>query len=344
VYVVADTDTNSLLIATASRFEHQVKEIIEELDRAVPQVLIKVLIAEVSHENSDDLGVDFSILNTRPSGNGQTAITDFGAAAATGGLKISVLEPHVSATLRVLSQQGKLDVLSRPYILASDNQLATITVGQEAPFITNSRITDTGGTINTVQYRDIGIILNVTPHINPDGLVILDVAPEISSLTGTTVPIQAGVDAPVIAKRSADSRVGIPNGQTIVIGGMMEDKKTSTIRKVPLLGDIPVLGLLFKRTEVTKTKTELLIFLTPHVAQQPVKLHNMSQDEMNGVKLTPNAVQPGTFDDHLKGLQRGKTSDDPNSDLTAPETDPAKKELERPLPGTEKDKKLIPTQ
>ncbi len=344
VYVVADTDTNSLLVATASRFEKQVKEVIEELDRAVPQVLIKVLIAEVSHDNTDDLGVDFSILNTRDSGNGQTLGTDFGVAAATGGLKVSVLEPHVTATLRVLSEQGKLDVLSRPYILASDNQLATITVGQEAPFITNTRITDTGGQLNTIQYRDIGIILNVTPHINPDGLVILDVAPEISSLTGTTVPIQAGVDAPVIAKRSADSRVGIPNGQTIVIGGMMEDKKTSTIRKVPLLGDIPVLGLLFKRTEITKSKTELLIFLTPHVAQQPAKLHNMSQDEMNGTKLTPNAVQPGTFDEHLKGMQRGKTTDEPNTDLTTPATEAPKRELERPLPGTEKDKKLIPTQ
>ncbi len=336
VYVVADADTNSLLVATATKHEKRVREMIAQLDRAVPQVLIKVLIAEVTHENTNDLGVDFSILNTRNGGsNGQTGGTDFGTAAATGGLKVSVLEPHVTATLRALSSEGKLDVLSRPYILASDNQLATITVGQEVPFITNSRITDTGGTINTVQYQDIGIILNVTPHINPDGLVILDVAPEISSLTGTTVPIQAGVEAPVFAKRSADSRVGIPNGQTIVIGGLMEDKKTSTIRKVPILGDIPILSLLFKRTEVTKSKTELLIFLTPHVAAQPTNLRPMSQDEMGGLKLTPNAVQPGTLEEHLDGLQRGKTSPDPDSSLTIPPTAPAKPNAVDPkLPGT----------
>jgi general secretion pathway protein D len=250
-------------------------------------------------------------------------------------LKVTVLEPHVTATLRALATQGKLDVLSRPYILASDNQEARITVGQEVPFITNSRITDTGGTINTVQYQDIGIILNVTPHINPEGLVILDVAPEISSLTGTTVPIQAGVEAPVFAKRSADSRVGIPNGQTIVIGGLMEDRKTSTIRKVPLLGDIPVLSLLFKRTEVNKSKTELLIFLTPHVAQQPTNLKPMSQDEMGGLKLVPNAVQPGTFQEHMEGLQRGRTTTDPDAGLTVPPTEPPKRTGPEPvLPGT----------
>src|SRR5205085_7069263 len=130
------------------------------------------------------------------------------------------------------------------------------------------RTTETGQTINTIQYQDIGIILNVTPHINEDGLVIMDVAPEVSSLTGTTVPISENASAPVFAKRSAQSRVGIKDGQTIVIGGLMEDRKTSTLSKVPLLGDVPGLGLLFQRRQTTKTKTELLIFLTPHVAQR----------------------------------------------------------------------------
>jgi general secretion pathway protein D len=133
-------------------------------------------------------------------------------------------------------------VLSRPYILASDNQLPSITVGNQVPFITNTRITDNGQTINTIQYQDVGIILNVTPHINPDGVVIMDVIPEVSQLTGTTVPISDQVSAPVIAKRSAESRVGVRTGQTIVIGGLMEDRKTSTVNKIPLLGDLPIVG------------------------------------------------------------------------------------------------------
>ena len=148
----------------------------------------------------------------------------------------------------------------------------------------------------------------MVPHINAQGLVILDVAPEISSLTGQTVPISDTAAQPVIAKRSAQSRVGVMNGQTIVIGGLMEDKKTETVRKIPVLGDIPWLGQAFKRTEQDKTKTELLIFLTPHVAAQPETLKGMSQDEMGGMKLTPNAVGPGVFEEQMRGLQRGRTA------------------------------------
>jgi len=251
--------------------------------------------------------VEFSALNLRSSGRGSQVFSDFGVAAGTDGLIYKLVEKDVTAALRALEQVGKLDVLSRPYILASDNQPASITVGQRVPFIQSSRTTDTGQTINAIQYEDIGIILKVTPHINPEGLVILDVAPEISALTGDTVPISETVFAPVYANRSATSRVAIHNGQTIVIGGLMEDKKTENVRKVPLLGDIPLLGALFRRTTTDLTKTELLIFLTPHVAQEPASLEEMSADEMSGSKVVPNAVAPGTFHEHMEGLQRGAT-------------------------------------
>ena len=305
VFVVADEDTNSLLVTTASKYREQVKKIIEELDRPVPQVLIKVLVAEVTHDNSEDLGTDFSILNRRANGRGQSFGSTLGNAAVTGGLVVNLIETDINVTLHALATAGKLDVLSRPYILASDNQLASITVGQEVPFITDTRIDSLGGQIHTIQYQDVGIILQVTPHINPDGLVILDVSPEISQLTSSTVPISQGVSAPIISKRSADSRVGIRDGQTIVIGGLMEDRKVSTLTKVPILGDIPFIGPLFQRNQVQKSKTELLIFLTPHVAQQPESLQPMSQDELKGTKLTPGAVEPGTFDEQIRGLQRG---------------------------------------
>jgi hypothetical protein len=196
-------------------------------------------------------------------------------------------------------------VLSRPYILASDNQLASITVGQEVPFIDSSRITDAGQTINTIQYRDVGILLDVIPHINPDGLVIMDVAPEISTLTTSTVQISELVSAPVINKRSAQSRVGVRTGQTIVIGGLMEDRVNETISKVPLLGDIPGLGELFKRRQKTRTKTELLIFLTPHVASDPSVLPGMSEDETRGTQLVPRAIDEDAYRDHQEGLRRG---------------------------------------
>jgi len=318
VYVVADEDTNSLLVMTGSKNFERVEEILAELDRPVPQVVIKVLIAEVTHDKTLDLGVEFSVLNLDSEGLGPSLSTDFGVTAKTEGLVVKLLEEHVTAALRALEEVGKLDVLSRPYILASDNQLASITVGQEAPFVRQSRTTETGQTINTIQYEDIGIILNVTPHINPEGLVIMDISPEISTLTGTTVPISETFSAPVVAKRSAESRVAIQDGQTIVIGGLMQDQKTQTIRKVPVLGDIPLLGALFRRTIEGTTKTELLIFLTPHVAQKPGALKAMSEDELSGSQVVPEAVAPGAFEEHIRGMQRGASRPEGQEDEPEP--------------------------
>jgi len=281
-----------------------VRMIIDDLDRPVPQVLIKVLVAEVTHGNSADLGVDFSILNQRSNGNGQAVDAKFGNALLKTGLAVTILEENLTATLHALAEDNKLDVLSRPYLLASDNQLANILIGQSVPFINDTRITDNGQQINTIVYRDIGLSLNVTPHINPDGVVIMDVLPEISQLTSESVPISSTTSAPVIAKRSAESRIGVKDGQTVVIGGLMEDRRTSKVQKIPLIGDIPFIGQVLSRTQTTKTKTELLIFLTPHVAQRPEALQPMSEDERNNTKLTPGAVAPGTFQDHMDNLNR----------------------------------------
>jgi general secretion pathway protein D len=217
--------------------------------------------------------------------------------------------------LQALAQTNKLDVLSRPYILTSDNQDADITVGDEVPFITESRLDENSNTINTIQYQDIGIILDVTPHIKPDGLVVMDVDPQISSLTGESVPIQAGVNAPVFELRSSQSRVEIQDGQTIVIGGLMQDQRTNHVNKVPILGDLPLLGNLFRYTSDDKTKTELLIFLTPHVVMLPDLLQQQSEEEMQGLKLTPGAVEQGTMQDQLRGMSRGSTTTAPSEPL-----------------------------
>jgi len=309
VYVVADEDTNSLLILTSPDNFDRLRLILAELDRSIPQVLIKVLIAEVTHDRTLDLGVEFSLLNLSSDGTGSELFTDFGVDAATGGAIYKLIHGDVTAALRALEEVGELDILSRPYILASDNQTAVITVGEEVPFIRNTRTTETGQTINTIEYEDIGIILSVTPHINPEGLVIMDVSPEISAISDSTVPISETVDAAVFSKRSAETRVAIRDGQTIVIGGIMEDRKTSTIRKVPVLGDIPLIGALFRRTIESKGKTELLIFITPHVARQASDLESMSEDELRGPTVVPNAVEPGVFDEHMRGMQRGSASE-----------------------------------
>jgi general secretion pathway protein D len=306
VFVVADADTNSLLVTTSTKNFDRVKAILDELDRPVPQVLVKVLIAEVTHENTEDLGFEISALNlTGSAGPGFKAGTSFSVAAQTQGLVFRLVQDNVTAALHAIAGVGKLDVLSRPYILTSDNQQASIMVGQSVPLITSSLLTSTGETINSISYNDLGIILTVTPHINPDGLVIMDVYQEISAFTGQSVQISETVNAPVYAKRVAQSKVAIRGDQTIVIGGLMEDRNTDHIDKVPVLGDIPGLGRLFQRTTKDKTKTELLIFLTPHVAQVPEALKDMAEAEKAGAKVIKEAVEPGAFEEHIRGLERG---------------------------------------
>jgi general secretion pathway protein D len=312
---VADTDTNSLVVTTSSANWPRVQAIIADLDRAVPQVLIKVLIAEVTHDRTLDLGVEFSGMNLRASGKGFTTGTDFGVQAVQsaavpggGGFVFRLDEKNVSAAVRALAGVAKIDVLSRPYILTSDNQQAAIFIGQEVPYITESRTTDTGQTINNIDWRELGIGLQVTPHINPMGLVTLDVYPEVSSLTDSTVPISDTVKAPIFSKRYAQSRVAILDGETIVIGGLMQDNITKSIQKVPGLGDIPWIGALFQSTTQKKTKTELIIFLTPHVAIQPEDLKTMSEDEKGGLRAVPGAVEPGAFQEHMRGMERGAST------------------------------------
>jgi general secretion pathway protein D len=301
VYIVADTDSNSLMILTPSKNFERVKAVIADLDKPVPQVVIKVLIAEVTHEKTEDIGMDVSVLSK---GSLQSVLSNNGVMSETSGLLAKFVTKDVNVALGALATEGKLEVLSRPYIVASDNQQSNITVGQEVPFVVSSRTTDTGQTVNTIQYQDIGIILNVTAHINTDGLVIMDVAPEVSSLTGTTVPIQAGVSAPVFAKRSAQSRVGVMDGQTVVIGGLMQDQKTSNNTGIPVLRNIPGLGTFFGRRQKDGTKTELLIFLTPHVAQDPRMLTPISESESEHLQVVPGAVKPGTYQEHREALSR----------------------------------------
>ena len=285
-----DAETDSIIVITDERTSSEIERVIGTLDQPVPQVLIKVLFLEVTHTNGLDLGVD-GTLGIGSGGEEQDELlTDFGIDAASGGGIYRLVDSDLRVTLRALATQGKLEVLSRPAVLARNNETATITIGQEVPFIRNSRITDDGQTINTIEYDDIGIILEVTPHIGAGGLVEMEVIPEISTLTAETVPISNTVDAPVIAKRSAQTRVAVMDGKTVVIGGLMEDQTTQSVEKVPILGSIPVLGFFFRRTIDSKSKTELLIFLTPYVVRQSEDLDALTMAEQNRTELAPEIL------------------------------------------------------
>jgi len=306
-YFEAETETNSLLILTSTKNYEKIKPIIEELDKPVGQVLIKCLFAEITYSNNVDFGTEFSMLNLRSDGGSTQTSTVFGEPLQ--GLFVNNISGDLDVTLHALQESGKLNILSRPYILTSNNQAATITVGSQVPFATGET-TSNVGTQTTTEYRDIGIILEVTPSINPDGLVNMTVRPEISSQSGDTVQISEKLDLPVFTTRSSETKVAVRDGQTIVIGGLIQDEIRDTIKKVPLLGDVPVLGHLFKRTEKEKAKTELLIFLTPHVAPDALALTPISDAVRARSNLKNDQRTAELFRQHMEAME--ETPSDPN--------------------------------
>lgn len=310
--ITSNAETRRIIVVTDEETNDNIKQIIASLDRPKPQVLINVIFLQITHNKDLDLGTEFSHKGTYLGNNiVSTASTVFGA-PGTGGF-YNILNNDINATLHALAGVGKTEILSRPSILARSSQQATIMVGQEVPFITNSRISDTGLTTNTVQYEDIGIILRVTPFITSEGLVEMIVTPEISALSEKTVPISDTVNTPVIDKRSADTVVVTPSDRTVVIGGLISNQTTNQDSKVPILGDIPLLGQAFKRTLKSNSKTELLIFLTPHVVQHPEDLSKLTNTEREKLQL-----KSGTFNDQ-------DVSRYLNSAEVAPETPPTTK-------------------
>jgi general secretion pathway protein D len=283
--------------------------VISNLDRPKPQVLINVVFLEVTYNNASDIGIEggwSKQIGQSTSANaanafGMSSLNQLGTAAATNvnafGQPVSsfaqanpitsqgaglyqIMGANYQATLRAIAQAGSVKVLSRPTILARNNQPATIFVGQEVPLVNATRYDNFGNVINSFNYQQVGVILNVTPFITSAGLVEMIVSPEISAIDPTlSIPISATATAPVIDQRSATTVAVTPDGETVIIGGLMEDDKTLNVVKIPLLGDIPLLGNLFRRTQKSSAKTELMIFLTPHIAQAPSQLVALSEKE-----------------------------------------------------------------
>lgn len=300
---VADESTNTLLVLTQEKNFTRVNEILAELDRSVPQVLVRVLISEITYDDSIDIGVEFETLNVGTTTD-DNLLSNFNIFESTLGLNYLFFDnDDFRLAVRALQATGRFDVLSRPYILTNDNQEANITVGQEVPFPVNTRTLDDGDTTSDIEYRDVGIILTVTPQINSEGLVVLNLAQELSALTDLTIPISDDFDAAVINTRSLETQVAVADGQTVVIGGLIQDTLQETVSKVPLVGDIPIIGNIFRRTESTKAKTELLVFLTPEVILDEQELQEVSDRVQEGAVGLQEAVEEGMLQKHLDDLK-----------------------------------------
>jgi len=329
-----DPETRKIIVITDDKTNLQIKDVITSLDNPRPQVLIKVVFLEVTHNDTSDIGVEGGY--TRQLGNtGTGSIANaFGASAQSSAATSSVpnvlgqnvqsmlptppgaglyqvLGTDFQATLRAIAQAGRAEILSRPSILARNNQPATISLGQQVPLVSNTQFSAINGQVNTVSYQNVGIILRVTPFITPQGLVEMIVSPEISSLAerSTWVPISAGALAPVVNSRVADTVVVVPDSQTVVIGGLMQNQVSESESKIPYLGDIPWLGNAFKRKQKSNVKTELMIFLTPIVIPAPSQLAAMSAEERSKMMLRPKSlpqVQLENLVDQLPDKSSGK--------------------------------------
>jgi len=320
-YYSIDPETRRVVTIADEDTSKYISQVLSNLDRPKPQVLIKVVFLEVTRNDALDFGIEggwtrpagsdpivnaahvfgLSGLNQSPTntplnpvGQPLSSFQSTASSVAGGNAGLyQILGANYQATLRAIAQAGNAKVLSRPSILARNNQPATITVGQQVPLITSVSYSGLNGTpINAVTYQNVGVILTVTPFITSDGLVEMIVAPQVSSIdTTTTIPISQGVNAPVIDIRSASTVAVTPDGQTVILGGLMQTSKAKNETKIPLLGDIPLLGVLFKRTVKNDAQTELMIFLTPHIIQAPSQLAALSAAQ------TQHSDAPKAFDE-----------------------------------------------
>jgi len=305
IAVVAEETSNTLLVSGSPRFFKTVAAIIRELDQPPPQVLVQVLLAEVTLDDTMEFGVEWSHVGRPQTGKTTQAQTSFGLGAD--GFTFSLSGGDLTLLLRSLQTQGRLEVLSRPQILAADNQQAQINVGQRVPFVTASRVTDTGGTYNTISYEDVGIILDVTPHISPDGFVTMEVNPEVSSVADSSVQISENLNAIVVNSRSAQTTVTVQDGHTVVMGGLITNRNQNREEKIPLLGDIPILGALFKYTRNVKERTELLIVLTPRILRTPMDADILSNRQIRQLRLSRGLGTDASIGELLNPL-RGITA------------------------------------
>ena len=271
ITIVPDRATNSIVIRTEPPNYPVLRETIEQLDVRPPQVLLEVLVTEITLDEASQYGINWSIFADDVDG---TAVTGrFGAQqfadSALRGAQDFLLRAirlngvDVRAVLHALETTGDVRVLSTPHVLALNNEEARILVGSQVPF---SQSTRTGLDVvvdRIVQYRDVGTQLTIVPTINEDGYVTFRILQEVSSLTNQT--LEAALNAPVISTREAETSAIVRDGETIVIGGLIDELDDIVTSGVPILKDIPLLGYVFKNRSTRRVRTELAIFVTPYV-------------------------------------------------------------------------------
>jgi general secretion pathway protein D len=323
-FIQADPATNSLIITAAEPLYRQMRTVIDQLDGRRAQVYIESMIVEVSGDNAADFGFQWQGLigkegdkygvfaGTNSSLSGQANIIDLtlaglGVSGATGtsgitlgeGLNIGLLRNYggtyaLGAIAKLLQSQTNTNIVSTPNLITLDNEEAKIIVGSNVPFITG-QFTQTGGSttnpFQTIERKDVGITLRIKPQVGEGGTVRMVIFQESSSVSDKVAPGTSNA-GPSTDKRSIESTVVVDDGAILVLGGLIEDKFTDRKSKVPLLGDIPYLGQLFRSESRTKTRTNLMVFLRPIVMRDADSVNKLSLDRYDLIRARQQGAQP----------------------------------------------------
>ncbi len=286
ISITPDKATNSLVIMASPTDYQNLSQVIKKLDKRRRQVFVKALLCEVSLDKLRDIGTELGVAGAGTDGNIAAAgIFDAfgflnGTASPQQQAVVKVLSGlannvNFSAVLKLLDQEGAVNVLSSPNILTSDNKEAEIFVGENVPFISSTNLSSTGLSQQSVERKDTGITLRITPQITEGEYIKLDIYQEISAVKQN----KGQATDLVTTKRSAKTSVVVKDTDTVVIGGLIQDREEDSVNKIPFLGDIPLLGYLFKTKSTTHTKTNLLIILTPRIVKDAADLAALTEEE-----------------------------------------------------------------
>ncbi|HIE64574.1 MAG: secretin N-terminal domain-containing protein [Nitrospira sp.] len=291
--VLADKATNSLIITVTDQDYEILKTVIRKLDKKRSQIFVEAVVLEMRADKFRELGTDLgTVFGYTSRGRDVAAIGGFNqdpsdllSIASIPGV-VELGKVNIRAVLKALQSADDVNILSTPQILTSDGMKAEIVVAENIPFPGAQSQTVGGNVQTTIERKDVGVILRITPKVLENDLVRLDVYQEISSVTETSQSVANIVLGPTTNKRSANTTVVVRDGQTVVIGGLIRDNVVITERKIPLLGDLPLLGWLFKVQSKRFEKTNLMIFLTPHIVKE--------QSDLDDIRLE-KTTQAGIF-------------------------------------------------
>jgi type II secretory pathway component GspD/PulD (secretin) len=263
-----DGSSNKLIVTDTSAKIEEVRKVVNDIDQRGRQVLVEARIAQIALNDEHRMGVDWEAIVSDYHSLSLAGQSNPSDAKKRGTLSIgTIADEDYSILIEALDTVGSVDILSTPSVTAINNKEARILVGPTQPYVTTATAAPSAGpstTAESVNFIDVGVKLFVTPTVHADGFITMKIRPEVSSMTGSVSP-GASNAAPVVETSEAETTVHVKNGVTIVIGGLIKEEKTKMTKKVPILGDVPFLGMAFRSYSHDVKKTEIVIFLTPKV-------------------------------------------------------------------------------